>query len=184
MKHVSHAFLTVSRGQPVTRISQFSTSRSRLIGERLGRSWSPIRHSRWHGPRGIGPRFSDLADLSGSSVRALPEQARNARLKLRANRRKARCSGSPTEVDDRSSSSPFSSPPHSLPHSSCLPALSLPPFDLSATLSCLFSPYPSSNLSIGLSPPPVLPLYRTPTSRGQLALVEHEYTTPRSCRWT
>lgn len=78
------------------------------------------------------PRYrspvSPIADLSGSSVHALPEQARNARLKLRANRRKARCSGSPTEVDDRSSSSPFSS---SLTLCRALPAsgsLSLPPF--------------------------------------------------------
>lgn len=49
-------------------------------------------------------------------------------MKLRANRRKARCSGSPTEVDDRSSSSPFSS---SLTLCRTLPAsgsLSLPPF--------------------------------------------------------
>lgn len=61
------------------------------------------------------------------------------------------------------------------------PALSLPPFGPSAALSCLFPPYPSSNLSIGLSSPPALPLYRTPTSRAASALGEH--ATPRSCRW-
>lgn len=59
-------------------------------------------------------------------------------------------------------------------------ALSLPPFGPSHAFSLLI------HLSICLSVylrPPVLPLYRTPTSRGQLALGEHEYATPRSCRW-
>ena len=101
---------------------------------------------------------------------------------------KARCSGSPTEVDDRSSSSPFSSPLtlyRALPATGFLSlslSLSLPPFDPSTALLCLFSPYPSPDLSIRLSSPPVLPLYLTPTSHSQLALGEHEYATPRSCR--
>ena len=61
-------------------------------------------------------------------------------------------------------------------------SLSLPPFDPSTALLCLFCLYPSPDLSIRLSSPPVLPLYLTPTSHSQLVLGEHEYAPPRSCR--
>lgn len=127
-----------------------------------------------------GPPISPI-----SPVYAHPEQARNARLKLRANRRKARYSGSPTEVDDRSSSSAFSSP---LTLCRTLPAsgsLSLPPFGLSAALSRYSSLLIHLPICLSVYLCRRSSLFITPTSRAQLALGEHEHAaTPRSCRWT
>lgn len=111
------------------------------------RSWFPISlcsyFKYYHSERSVGPaRFFYSIDRyfdPRSSICALSEQARSARLKLRANRRKAPCSGSPTEVDDHSSS-PF----HLLSLCPSLPILSRSPFlssrlRFSLSLSLFFS---------------------------------------------
>lgn len=55
-------------------------------------------------PRSIAMTELLRSPITAGSRLALSEQAQSARLKLRADRRKAQCSGSPTEVDDHSSS--------------------------------------------------------------------------------
>lgn len=116
------------------------------------------------------------------SVSALLEQARSARLKLRASRRKARCFGSPTEVDDRSSS-PSSSPLRPSRSLSLPPTLSL--------FSSLRYPPPSSLASLLIHLPICLSVYLRhrslslshPHIATQLALSEHQHTTRISCGW-